>query len=153
LGRLEYFIYETLESVIVLGLVLSLGVENTDAIQEAIKFIWLGPVLLVASWPFHCIDETICFPLLVMALGWARLVRVAWVLFLLLFRGVEGHLLGQGVPVGNGEHFFWRPGVLHGMLSDQSRIPESLLEEYDDRLIIDLRDDIPLVVEALNELL
>jgi hypothetical protein len=39
------------------------------------------------------------------------------------------------------------------MLSDQSRIPESLLEEYDDRLIIDLRDDIPLVVEALNELL
>jgi hypothetical protein len=44
-GRLEYFICETLESVAVLGLVLSLGVENTDAI----KFTQPAPVLLVAS--------------------------------------------------------------------------------------------------------
>jgi hypothetical protein len=34
----EYFICETLESVTVLGLVLFLGVENADAIQEAFKF-------------------------------------------------------------------------------------------------------------------
>jgi hypothetical protein len=31
-GRLEYFICETLESVAISGLVLSLGVENADAI-------------------------------------------------------------------------------------------------------------------------
>jgi hypothetical protein len=31
-GRLEHLIYETLESVVVPGLVLSLGVENTNAI-------------------------------------------------------------------------------------------------------------------------
>jgi hypothetical protein len=68
-GRFEYFICETLELVAVLGLVLSLGVENTDVIQEAFKFTRLGPVLLVASWPFHHIDRTICFPLLIMALG------------------------------------------------------------------------------------
>jgi hypothetical protein len=32
LGRLEYIIYETLESVTILGFVLSLGVENTNVI-------------------------------------------------------------------------------------------------------------------------
>jgi hypothetical protein len=31
-GCLEYFIYETLELVVVSGLMLSLGVENADAI-------------------------------------------------------------------------------------------------------------------------
>jgi hypothetical protein len=66
-----------LESVTVLGLVLSLGVENADAIQEAFKFYRLGPVVLVASQLFHCIDGTIRFPLLVVVLGQARLVRVA----------------------------------------------------------------------------
>jgi hypothetical protein len=103
---LEYFIYETLESVTILGLVLSLGLENVDAIQETFKFIWPGPVLLVASRSFHLIDRTIRFPLLVVALGWARLVRMAWVLFLLLFPGVKGHLLSQGILVSDGEHCF-----------------------------------------------
>jgi hypothetical protein len=42
--------------------------------------------------------------------------------------------------------------VLHGELSDQGQIPESLLKEHDDRLIVDLWDDIPLVAEALNKL-
>jgi hypothetical protein len=37
-GHLENLIYETLESVIVSGLVLSLGVKNANAIQEAFKF-------------------------------------------------------------------------------------------------------------------
>jgi hypothetical protein len=52
-GRLENLICETLESVAILGLVLSLGVKNADAIQEAFKFIWPRPVLLMVSWPFH----------------------------------------------------------------------------------------------------
>jgi hypothetical protein len=68
-GRLEYFIYETLESVTILGLMVSLGVEDVDAILEAFEFTRLGLVLLVASWTFHRIDGMICFPLLVVALG------------------------------------------------------------------------------------
>jgi hypothetical protein len=68
-GRLEYFIYETLESVTVLSLMLSLGVEDADVIQEDFKFTRPGPVLLVVSQPFHHIDGTICFPLLVVALA------------------------------------------------------------------------------------
>jgi hypothetical protein len=119
-------------------------VENTYAIQEAFKFPRLGP--------FHRIDGMICFPLLIVALGWARLVRMAWELFLLLFLGVEGHLLDQGVAVGDGEHCFCCPRVLHGELLDLGQIPEFLLEEHDDRLVIDVRDDIPLIVEALNDL-
>jgi hypothetical protein len=35
---------------------------------------------------------------------------------------------------------------------NQGWIPESLLEELDDILIVDLRDDIPLIAKALNEL-
>jgi hypothetical protein len=93
LGHLEHHIYETLESVAVSGLVLSLGVKNADVIQEAFKFTRSGPVLLIVPWPFHRVDETIRFPLLVVALGRARLVRVARVLLLLLLSGVEGHLL------------------------------------------------------------
>jgi nitrate reductase gamma subunit len=90
-GRVEHPIYETLESVIVSGLVLSLRVENTDAIQEALKFTWSEPVLLVASRLLHHIDRMIHFSLLVVALGWARLVHVAQVL--LMLSSVEGHLL------------------------------------------------------------
>jgi hypothetical protein len=56
-GHLEYFIYETLKSVTVLGLVLFLGVKNADVIQEAFKFSRLGPVLLVALRSFHLITE------------------------------------------------------------------------------------------------
>jgi hypothetical protein len=67
---------------------LSFGVENADAIHEAFKFTRPRPVLLVASQLFHLVDRMICFPLLVMALGWARLVPVAWLL--LLLSGVEG---------------------------------------------------------------
>jgi hypothetical protein len=68
-GRLEYFICETLESVAVLSLVLFLGVEDADAIQEAFKFTQPGPVLLVVSRSFHSVDRMICIPLLVVALG------------------------------------------------------------------------------------
>jgi hypothetical protein len=85
--------------------VLSLGVENADAIQEAFKFTRSGPVLIVVSWSFHRIDRTIHFPLLVVVLRQSRLVRVA-LLLLLLFSCVEGHLLGQGRLVSDGEHSF-----------------------------------------------
>jgi hypothetical protein len=91
-GRLEHLVYEILELVIVPGLMLSLGVENADAIHEAFKFTRPGPVLLVASQLFHRVNGMIHFPLLVVSLGWARLIRVAWLLLLLLF-GVECHLL------------------------------------------------------------
>jgi hypothetical protein len=73
-GHLECLICETLESVTVSGLVLFLGVENEDAIQEAFKFTWPRSVLLVASRLFHRIDGMIRFPLLVVALGQTRLV-------------------------------------------------------------------------------
>jgi hypothetical protein len=42
LGLLENLICKTLESLTVLGLVLSLGVENANVIQEAFKFTGLG---------------------------------------------------------------------------------------------------------------
>jgi hypothetical protein len=48
-GHLEYLICETLKSVVVLGLVLSLRVENADLIQEALKFTRPRPVFLVAT--------------------------------------------------------------------------------------------------------
>jgi hypothetical protein len=67
-GRLKHLICETLESVTVPGLVLSLGVENADTIQEVFKFTQPGSILLVVSRPFQHIDGMICFPLLVMAL-------------------------------------------------------------------------------------
>jgi hypothetical protein len=127
-------------------------VENAYAIQEAYKFTPPGSVLLVASRPFHCVDGTICFPLLVVALGWARLIHMAQVLFLLLFPSVEGRLLTQVVFVSDGEHCFWRPRVLHDELTDQGWVSESLFEEHYDRLVADLWDDISLVAEMLDEL-
>jgi hypothetical protein len=35
---------------------------------------------------------------------------------------------------------------------DQGWVTESLLEEHYDRLVINLRDDIPLIAESLDEL-
>jgi hypothetical protein len=87
-----------------------------------------------------------------MALGWARLVRVTRLLLLLLYSRVEGHFLGQVILVSDGEHYFWCPEVFHDELTDQGQVPESLLEEHNNRLVVDLRDDISLVVESLAEL-
>jgi hypothetical protein len=36
---------------------------------------------------------------------------------------------------------------------DQKWVPESFLEEHNNRLVIDLRDDVSLVAESLDELL
>jgi hypothetical protein len=81
-GYLENLIYKTLELVAVLGLVLSLGVKNTNAIQEAFKFTRPGTVLLMMMRPINHVNRMVRLPLLVMALGWARLIRVAWLLLL-----------------------------------------------------------------------
>jgi hypothetical protein len=140
---------ETLESVAVSGLVLSLGVENANAIQEAFKFSQFGPVLLVASWLLHRVDGTILFPLLVVALGRARLVHVAR---LLLLSGVEGRLLSQGVLNCDSQHLFRYPEVLHGLLADQGWVFGSLLEEHDNWFAINLRNEVPLVAKMLDEL-
>jgi hypothetical protein len=64
---------------------------------------------------------------------------VSWLLVLLGVSGVEGRLLK-------------RPGVLHGKLADQRRLPESLLKKHYDGFVVDLQDDVPLVVEALDKL-
>jgi hypothetical protein len=39
--------------------VLSLGVENANVIQEALKFAHLGPILLMTMSPFNRIDRMI----------------------------------------------------------------------------------------------
>jgi hypothetical protein len=69
LGRLDNLIYKTLESVIVSGLVLSLGVKNANAIQKAFEFTRPGPVLLMMTWLFYRVDRMVRLSLLVMALG------------------------------------------------------------------------------------
>jgi hypothetical protein len=76
-GRLEHLICETLESVVVSSLVLSLRVKNTYAIQEAFKFTRSRPILLIVSRSLHRFDETIHFALFLVAHRRARLVRVA----------------------------------------------------------------------------
>jgi hypothetical protein len=68
-GHLENLSGETLESVIVLGLVFSLGVKNAYAIQETFKFTRPRPILLMVLWQFHRIDRTVIFPLLIVTLG------------------------------------------------------------------------------------
>jgi hypothetical protein len=67
LGRLENLIYKTLESVVVSSLVLSLGVKNANAIQEAFEFTRPRPILLMAMRSLQCIDGIVRFSLLVMA--------------------------------------------------------------------------------------
>jgi hypothetical protein len=68
-GCLENLICKTLESVIVSGLMLSLGVKNANVILEAIKFARLGLVLLMMTMLFYHIDRMVRFSLLVMAHG------------------------------------------------------------------------------------
>jgi hypothetical protein len=97
--------------------------------------------------PFYCVDRMVRFSLLVTALGWARLIRVAR---LLLLSCLEHHLLDQGVSVGDGKHLLRHPGVVHGELLDQGRVPESLFEEHHDWLVINLHDSSPLVAEMLD---
>jgi hypothetical protein len=77
---------------------------------------------------FHRIDRMVSFPLLVMALAGAKLILVTRVL---LFFGVEGNHLSQGVLVSDSEHLFSCPRILHGEVTDQGRVPKSLLEEHD----------------------
>jgi predicted benzoate:H+ symporter BenE len=68
LGRLQNLICNTLVSVVVSGLVLSLGLKNANAIQEAFEFARPEPVLLMMMRSFYHFDRTVQFSLLVMAL-------------------------------------------------------------------------------------
>jgi hypothetical protein len=116
------------------------GGGNADHIQEPFKLSWPGPVLdLVATRPLY--------------VGGAGLVGLTHLLILLgVSIGVfvvKGRLLSQGTLVGDVQHLLGRPGVFHGELVDQRRVPESLLKEPDDGFVVDLRDDIPFVAEAL----
>jgi hypothetical protein len=72
---------------------------------------------------------------------------------LLLFSGVEGHLLSQGILVGYREHLLRCPGVFRGELMNQGRVSEPLLEEHNNRFVVNFWDDVPLVVEPLDEFL
>jgi hypothetical protein len=76
---------------------------------------------------------------------------VAQLLVLLLVSGVDSHLLGQGIFVGDCQHFFGRSGILHGELTNQGRVPESFLEEHDNGFVIDLRNDVYLVEEEQDK--
>jgi hypothetical protein len=67
--HLEHLIYETLESIAVLGLVLSMRMKNANAIEEAFEFTRPEPILLIVSRPLHIIHRVIRLPLLVMTLG------------------------------------------------------------------------------------
>jgi hypothetical protein len=69
LGHFENLICKTLESVAVLDLMLSLRVENTNAIQEAFKFTRPTLVLLMTTRLFYRINRTVQLSLLVVALG------------------------------------------------------------------------------------
>jgi hypothetical protein len=73
-GHLEHLICETLLSVAVLDLVLSLRMENADPIQETFKLARPGLILLVAMRPLYVVQGVSRFPLLVMALGGAGLI-------------------------------------------------------------------------------
>jgi hypothetical protein len=73
-GRLEDFNCETLESVIVLGLMLSLGVENADLTQETVKLSRHGPIFFVTTRPLYVGHGEVCLPLLVMTLEGGGLI-------------------------------------------------------------------------------
>jgi hypothetical protein len=105
------------------------------------------------SRPFYIVHGVIHLPILVVALGQARLVRVARLLLLLLFSSIEGHLLSQSVFVGDSQHHFRCPGIPHGELAGQGRVPESLLKEHDYRLVVDLQNNVSIVAKTLDKLL
>jgi hypothetical protein len=68
-GCLDHVICETLESVAVLGLVLSLAVKNANAIQEAFELTRSGPVLLMMTRPFNYANRTIWLSIHVVDFG------------------------------------------------------------------------------------
>jgi hypothetical protein len=138
-GRLEHLIYETLESVVVSGLVLFLGVENADVIQEAFKFTQPGLVLLVASWLFHHVNGSAFLFLswLLDELGWS-----VWLDSFSFFCSIVSRVASSA------------SAYLLAMVNIASRwVPESLLEEHNNRLVVDHQDDISLVAESLDKLL
>jgi hypothetical protein len=102
-------------------------------------------------WLLHISHREFMLSLLVIVRGGVRSVRLTRLLILLGVSIVEAHLLSQGIFVGNGQHLLGCLGVFHAELVNQGRISESLLEEHDDGLVLDLWDDGPFVTEMLDE--
>jgi hypothetical protein len=150
-GRLEDRICKTLQSVAFPGLVLPLRVEDVDLVQETFKLSRPGPVLFVVMRPLNVYHGAIQFPLLVIILRGAGLIRVDRLLILLLISGVDSCFLNQGVFVGDCQHLFGRPGILYCQLVDHGRVHESFLEEHDNGFIVDLRNDVSLVAKVLDK--
>jgi hypothetical protein len=67
-GHLEDLICKTLRSVVVPGLVLPLGVEDADLVQETFELSRPGSVLFVMMRLLHVCHGAIQFPLLVVIL-------------------------------------------------------------------------------------
>jgi hypothetical protein len=128
-------------------------VENTNPVQGTFKLSQPGPILLVATQLLYVGYRAVWVPLFVISLRGAGWIWVAQLLVLLLVSGVKGHLLNQGIFVGDCQHVLRHHGVLHGKLVDQWRVLVSLLEEHDDVFVIDLWDDVSLVAKALDKLL
>jgi hypothetical protein len=118
-SRLENLICKALQLVTVTGLVLSLGVENADPVQETFKLSWSGQVLLVMTHSLYVSYGVVRLTVLVITLQGARLIRMTQLLVLLLLSGVEGRLLGQGILVGDGQYLLRHPKILHGELADK----------------------------------
>jgi hypothetical protein len=153
--KISYLKLHILGSKIFSSFMLTLWMENAYPVQETFKLTWLGPVFLATVWLLYVSHGAVQLSLLVVAFrgtGPIQLVRLL-ILFGVSVRifVVEGHFLGQGILVGDGKHLLGCPGVLHGELADQGRVSESLLEKQDDRFVVNLRYDVPFIVEVLDE--
>jgi hypothetical protein len=134
-GRFEHLICETLESVIVPSLVLSLGVKNVDLIQEAIKFTRPGSVLLVATrllYVGHGAVYLLFLSWLLELLGWSE-----WPNSLSFFCSLVSRVTSSArtylLAIAN------IPSDVLGFFMASLWIKdESLLEEYDDWFSVDL---------------
>jgi hypothetical protein len=60
---------------------------------------------------------------------------------------------GSQILVGDSQHFFRRPGILRGELANQGQVCQSLLEEHDNRLVVDLQDNVSLIAKMLDKFL
>jgi hypothetical protein len=69
--------------------------------------------------PLYVVHGVVCLPLLVVTLASVGLIRVAQLLVLLLISSVKGHLLDQGIFVGDCQHLFRCPRILFGEPADQ----------------------------------
>jgi hypothetical protein len=92
-GCLEDLIGETLELAAVPGLVLSMGVENADLIQETIKLSRPRPVFFVVTRPLYASHGAVCIPLLFLTLGGADSLSFFYSLVSMVASSARAYLL------------------------------------------------------------